>query len=287
MKVCDNIDTLASGSHLDFLRFGQGWCQSPLLSAGYCYPSLFSVRYFDMEFQCYCGTWREISDQDKCRTRGDLYMHVHANGTRIKGMFSAKVVKSRWNVVAWRQSKCLDVGVQGPDRTDWLGFATTVVLFLLLLDFLHFFWEKSPTHYKSSSAKCVAIILMMMLLCYLTLFLVIRWKSISLTLIEKAILLAMQFLKICLSFKPFACRFGSIETNSIWLQHFEFLQDIDISVAGGWRKDSKITGPVHTELICCTVIKFTKDVFQNHLFHPPNLIITKLWTYGGFFKTNT
>lgn len=35
----------------------------------------------------------------------------------------------------------------------------------------------------------------------------------------------MQFLKISLSFKLLACRFGSIETNSVWLQHFEFLQD--------------------------------------------------------------
>lgn len=51
-----------------------------------------------MEFQCYCGTRREaeISDQYKCRTRDGLYMHVHANG----GMFSGKVVKSHWNVVA-------------------------------------------------------------------------------------------------------------------------------------------------------------------------------------------
>lgn len=118
-------------------------------------------------------------------------MHVHVNGTRIWGMFSGKVVKSRWNVGAWRQSSCLDVGVQGPGGTDWPGFATTVVLFLLLLDFLHFFWEKSPTHYNSLSAKCVAIILMMMSPYYQTVFLLIRWKLISLTIMGLAILLAI------------------------------------------------------------------------------------------------
>lgn len=129
-----------------------------------------------MEFQCYCGTWRQIWDQYKCRTRDGLYMH--ANRTHIRGIVSATVVKSRWNIVAWRQSSCLDVGVQWPDGTDWLGFATTVVLFPLLLDFLHFFWEKSPTHCKSSSAKFVAIIVMM-LPYYLTLAILLAMCNFS------------------------------------------------------------------------------------------------------------